>query len=74
MAAERRRLRLLGIYWYTWMTRDEHEVQPFDYAGVVRLHGDDVERKPVSAADRSAALALEGCKRKKAGEANSCIR
>ena len=73
MAAERQRLRLLGIYWYTWMTRDQHKLVPFDYAGVVRLKGDKVEHKPAFDAYRSTAMALEGCKSKKVGKAQSCV-
>jgi hypothetical protein len=61
MAKERRRLRILRVYWYTWMTRDAHPNIPFDYAGVVRLEQDgSITRKPSYEAYRSTALALEG--------------
>ncbi|MDQ3933501.1 MAG: hypothetical protein M3340_02595 [Actinomycetota bacterium] len=61
MARERRRLRILRVYWYTWMTRDAHPNIPFDYAGVVRLEKDgSVTRKPAFEAYRATALALEG--------------
>jgi hypothetical protein len=65
MAKERRRLRIQGVYWYTWMTPDAHELIPFDYAGVVRLEKDgSVTQKPAFGAYRSTALALEGCAQK----------
>jgi hypothetical protein len=73
MAKERTRLRLLGIYWYTWMTRDKDPVYPFDYAGVVRLKGNKVEQKPAYKAYKSTALSLEGCKSKQVGKAQSCV-
>ena len=61
MAKERRRLRILGVYWYTWMTVERDPNYPFDYAGLVRLERDDrVTRKPAFYAYRSTALALEG--------------
>jgi hypothetical protein len=61
MAKERRRLRILRVYWYTWMTRDAHENIPFDYAGVIRLEPDGtMTEKPAFAAFRSTALALQG--------------
>ena len=72
MAKERRRLRILRVYWYTWMTRDAHESIPFDYAGVIRLEPDgSMTEKPAFAAYRSTALALEGCTGKP-GDARSC--
>ena len=43
MAKERGRLRILRVYWYTWMTRDAHENIPFDYAGLIRLEPDGWE-------------------------------
>jgi hypothetical protein len=72
MAKERRALRILRVYWYTWMTRDKHENIPFDYAGVIRFEPDGtMTRKPAFAAFRSTALALEGCA-SKPGDARSC--
>ena len=72
MAKERRRLRILRVYWYTWMTRDAHENIPFDYAGVIRLEPDNtMTEKPAFAAFRSVALKLEGCA-SKPGDARSC--
>ena len=61
MAKERRRLRILRVFWYTWLTRDAHETIPFDYAGVARLEPDgSITRKPAFEAYRTTALALEG--------------
>jgi hypothetical protein len=72
MAKERRRLRILRVYWYTWMTRDAHENIPFDYAGVIRLEPDGtMTEKPAFAAYRQTALALQGCA-SKPGDARSC--
>jgi hypothetical protein len=72
MAKERKRLRILRVYWYTWMTRDKHENIPFDYAGVIRLEPDNTTtEKPAFAAFRSVALKLEGCA-SKPGDARSC--
>jgi hypothetical protein len=72
MAKERRALRILRVYWYTWMTRDAHENIPFDYAGVIRMepNGTTTE-KPAFAAFRSTVLKLEGCA-SKPGDARSC--
>jgi hypothetical protein len=72
MAKERRRLRILRVYWYTWMTRDAHENIPFDYAGVIRMERDgSTTEKPAFAAFRSTALGLEGCAGKP-GDARTC--
>jgi len=74
MAKERKRLRILRVYWYTWMTRDVHEKEPFDYAGVVRLERDgSMTRKPSFDAYRATALALEGCS-SKGSDARACVR
>ncbi|HEX8052957.1 MAG TPA: hypothetical protein VF517_08185 [Thermoleophilaceae bacterium] len=72
MAKDRRALRILHVYWYTWMTRDKHENIPFDYAGVIRFESDGTTtEKPAFAAYRSTAMALEGCAGKPSG-ARSC--
>jgi hypothetical protein len=74
MAKERRRLRILRVFWYTWMTRDAHENIPFDYAGVIRLEPDgSTTEKPAFAAYRSTVLALQGCASKGA-DARTCTR
>jgi hypothetical protein len=73
LAAQRRRLRIERVYWYTWLTRDSDPSYPFDYAGASRLDGGRIVRKPAFAALRRTALALEGCRAKPAG-ARSCAR
>lgn len=74
LARERKRLRLQRVYWYTWMTLDRDRTYPFDYAGIVRLNGDRVERKPAYSALRRTALQLEGCRKKSASDASRCLR
>jgi hypothetical protein len=74
MAKERRRLRILRVYWYTWMTQDIHKTDPFGYAGVVRLENDgSMTQKPSFGVFRSTALKLEGCSSKN-GTASACVR
>lgn len=71
VARERKRLRLRAVYWYTWMSRDKSKVDPFDYAGVVKLRGDRAVKKPAFRALRKSALALEGCA-SKTTDATTC--
>ena len=74
MAKERKRLRILRVFWYTWMTRDRDAKYPFDYAGVVRLEDDGgLTPKPSYEAYRATALGLEGCTGKN-GTAAACVR
>jgi hypothetical protein len=72
LVKNRKRLRLLRVYWYTWLSRDEDKNYPFDYAGLSRLESDGtIVRKPAYDAFRRTALALEGCK-SKSGVADRC--
>ena len=71
LAANRRRLGLRRVYWYTWLTRETDRVYPFDYAGLRRLGETRVRSKPALRAYRRTALALEGC-RSKRGVAGRC--
>ena len=73
LAKHRRSLRIKGVYWYTWMTADERDDYPFDYAGASRLRDGKVVRKPAFYALRKTALQLRGCKSKPSG-ARSCKR
>jgi hypothetical protein len=73
LAARRRSLRIESVYWYTWLTNDERDDYPFDYAGASRLRDGKVVRKPAFRALRKAALSLEGCAAKPSG-ARSCTR
>jgi polysaccharide biosynthesis protein PslG len=61
LAANRRRLGLRRVYWYTWLTRETHPDYPFDYAGLRRLQPARVRSKPALGAYRRTALRLEGC-------------
>jgi hypothetical protein len=73
LAARRRILRIERVYWYTWLTQDRDPRYPFDYAGLARLTGGQILRKPAFQALRDTALRLEGCGAKPAG-ARSCAR
>jgi polysaccharide biosynthesis protein PslG len=66
LAANRRRLRLGRVYWYTWLTREIHPSYPFDYSGLRRLRAPGMRSKPALRAYRRTALALEGCAAKRA--------
>ena len=47
LARHRRRLKLRGVFWYTWMTREESQSNDFEYAGLVRIGpGGSVTAKP----------------------------
>ena len=61
VAQERKRLKLRAVYWYTWISYDRSEVDPFDYAGVVKVRDDEPVKKPAYRALKKTALALEGC-------------
>src|SRR4051812_26170494 len=73
LAKQRRRLRVERVYWYSWMSYDRDQFYPFDYAGLVRLHGSKVSEKPAFKAYRRTALKLEGCRAKRA-RADRCAR
>lgn len=64
LSANRRRLGLRRVYWYTWLTRETDPNYPFDYAGLRRIHETRVRSKPALHAYRRTALALEGCRAK----------
>jgi polysaccharide biosynthesis protein PslG len=71
LAAHRSELRLQRIYWYSWLTFDQHKNYPFDYAGLSRLDGEGIHRKPAFEALKRTALELEGCTTK-SGTADRC--
>jgi hypothetical protein len=74
LASNRRRLRLIGFYYYAWIVGDEHPGSPsFDFAGLLRIAGSKIVRKPAFFTFTRAALALEGC-RQKASAASHCLR
>jgi polysaccharide biosynthesis protein PslG len=71
LAKLRHKLRIHRVYWYTWITRDASRSYPFDYAGLLRLEGDRLVRKPAFGAFRKVALRLQGCESKR-GRADRC--
>jgi polysaccharide biosynthesis protein PslG len=71
LAKLRHKLRVHRVYWYTWITRDASRSYPFDYAGLLRLDGDRLVRKPAFGAFRKVALGLQGCQSKR-GRADRC--
>ncbi|MEA2387364.1 MAG: polysaccharide biosynthesis protein PslG [Thermoleophilaceae bacterium] len=72
VARARKRLKLRAVYWYTWISRDRSEVDPFDYAGVMKVRNGDPVKKPAYRALRKLALPLEGCASKSTGDATAC--
>jgi hypothetical protein len=65
LAANRRRLEVRRVYWYTWLTRETSPDYPFDYAGLRRLERRGIRSKPALRAYRRTALRLEGCRSKR---------
>lgn len=63
LAGNRRRLRIEGAYWHSWMTLDRGP-HTFDYSGLRKLTRRGPRDKPGLAAYRRGVLALEGCMRK----------
>jgi hypothetical protein len=70
---QRLSLHLAGFYWYTWMGQEDPGTGPFNFSGLLGFHDGNVKVKPSLAAFKTAALALEGCKRKGA-VATSCVK
>jgi hypothetical protein len=70
---DRKSLGLAGFYYYDWMSDQSQPTNPFDYAGLLSFNDGRVAGKPALTAFRTAALALEQCKRK-GPVATSCIR
>jgi polysaccharide biosynthesis protein PslG len=64
LAREHTRLKLDGVFWYTWLTTDSARVDSFGYAGVTKLVNGAVVRKPAYRSLRETALPLEGCRSK----------
>lgn len=65
LAANRRRLGVRRVYWYTWLARETSQDYPFDYAGLRRMEPAGVISKPAFRSFRRTALALEGCRAKR---------
>lgn len=70
---DRTSLGLAGFYYYDWMSDQSQPTSAFDYAGLLSFDNGHVAPKPALTAFRTAALALEQCKRKGA-VATGCIR
>jgi hypothetical protein len=68
----RRRLRLSGFYYYTWIGPEFSGAPEFNFAGLLKLRGDQVTSKPALGAFRRAALSLEHC-RAKGSTAHVCL-
>lgn len=65
LAAERRRLKLESVAWFSWLSDDASPDYPFDYAGLRTTAGGGMPRdKPALAAYRKTALRLERCRAK----------
>jgi hypothetical protein len=73
LAKQRKRLRVQGVYWYTWLSYDRDPFYPFDWAGLLKVKSDKVTEKPAFKAFRRTALRLEGCRAKR-GRADRCAR
>lgn len=71
LASQRGKMHIGRVYWYTWLTRDEQDDYPFDWAGLLNIRSGRVTAKPALKAYRKTALALEHCKRK-SGRADRC--
>ncbi len=75
LAADRKKLRLLAFYHYTWLSRDIPGGKTFTFGGLFRfkLHTFTIVAKPAYPVFRAAALRIEGC-RQKARVATRCAK
>jgi hypothetical protein len=65
LAKQRRKLRIGRVYWYTWLTRDQQDDYPFDWAGLLKIVSGGVQAKPALRTFKRTALALEHCRSKR---------
>jgi hypothetical protein len=70
LAANRRRLRIQKVFWYTWLSR-EGSPNSFDYSGLRRVRDGQEISSPALGAFRAAARRLQGCV-KASGDAARC--
>jgi hypothetical protein len=70
LAAERRRLRIARVFWYTWLS-SERGPSAFDWSGLRRERAGKRISAPALAAFRRQARRLEGCA-KAPGDARRC--
>lgn len=73
LASHRIQLRLLGLYYYTWISEEYADAPSFAYSGLLALRNGRVVAKPALAAFRRSALSLERC-RQKSSLATRCLR
>ncbi len=73
LARARKRLGLLGFYFYTWAGTEHPGAYTFDFAGLLRFSAGKFIAKPAFSAFKRAALALESC-RVKGPVATRCAR
>jgi hypothetical protein len=59
LAANRRRLGIIGFDYYTWMGTEFQGADPFNFSGLLKYSGGKVSAKPALAAFSKAAHALE---------------
>ena len=62
LAANRKSLRLLAFYHYTWVGDEFKNAPSFNFAGLFRFNGGRFVAKPAFRSFRTAALAIERCK------------
>jgi hypothetical protein len=75
LAADRVKLGLIGVYYYTWATQEVRNGLAFDFAGLLKQDTSDsgFTAKPALKAYQRAALALERC-HAKGSTANVCLK
>ncbi len=73
LAADRAKLRLRAVYYYTWATVEQRNGLAFTFAGLLKYVHSAFVRKPAFYAFKTAALAAEHCKAK-GSVATQCAR
>lgn len=63
LARQRKKLNISQVSWYTWLSPDARRAQWSDYAGLSRLRGGRIVRKPALAAYARVALRAAGRRR-----------
>ncbi len=71
LAANRVRLRIGRVYWYTWLSAEGSSPSSFDYSGLRRVRRGRIVTAPALAVFRRVAKRLEGCA-KRPGNASRC--
>jgi hypothetical protein len=60
LAANRKRLKLIAFYWYTWMGDEQPGGSPWGFAGLMGYHDGNAFPKPALSAFGQEAHAIEG--------------